>query len=62
MDHENSVVGRERLLRRLELCKTELKRAKQAISFWSKELSLVVDAISDDKQFDFSEVWSKDSN
>lgn len=48
-----SVIERERLLNRLDLCRKELKRAKNAIAFWSKELGLVVDAIQDDKQFNF---------
>ncbi len=48
-----SHVDRERLLRRLDLCRKELRRAKAMLCFWSEEIRLVVDAISDDKQFNF---------
>lgn len=55
-----SVIERERLLNRLNLCREELKRAKNAIAFWSKELGLVVDAIQGDKQFNFDEYFKQE--
>jgi len=57
-----SVIEREKMLRRLEMCKTELKRAKQAIGFWSHELKLVVDAIADGNQFNFEEYFNERDN
>lgn len=54
-------ITRAKLLVRLELCKSELKRAKNALGFWSKELALVVDAISDDKQFNFEEFLKQEN-
>lgn len=53
-------MDREILLNRLETCKKELKRAKVALCFWSKELAVVVDAIADDKQFNFDTVLTSE--
>lgn len=58
--HSGSVIEREKLLNRLALCKKELKRCKQGLAFWSKELGLVVDAIADDTQFNFESILGQD--
>lgn len=55
-------IEREKLLNRLVLCKKELKRAKNAICFWSKELSLVVEAIAEDKQFRFEDYLTEETD
>lgn len=53
-------IEREKLFNRLSLCRKELKRAKNAICFWSTELRVVVDAIAEDKQFRFEDLINKE--
>lgn len=49
-------VERDKLKERFELCEKELRRAKNAISFWSQELGYVATALSEDKQLNFNDL------
>lgn len=44
----------ERLHNRLKLCRVEIKRAKEAMSFWSNELRMVSEAILEQHQLDLN--------
>lgn len=53
---------KQRLKNRFELCEKEIKRAKQAMCFWSTELGYVARALAEDKQFNFNDVLNPQEN
>lgn len=49
-----------KLLARMEQCRKELSRARQGMCFWSNELRIVAQAITDQTQLTFESLLKKE--
>jgi len=52
---------RDREVARLMLCRKQIKKAKYDLYFWSEELRISVEKLSQDRQFNFDELLTQEN-